>query len=117
AAAGAKADPGVESPRATAGAEVARPARARAAEARAARPDRDRGPGLLSSVVHGAAAGATFGLSEVGISGLDSIKELGVDAVKSAADMEVLRLSLDTMLGSAIKADKLIGEVKGFAAE
>ncbi len=86
-------------------------------EKRRAASHKSRAAALGEGIATGVAAGATFGLSQLGVSGAEGVKSLGLSAVQSAADFEVLKLSLDTILGSADKADKLLTQVQAFAAE
>jgi len=67
---------------------------------------------LTSSIKGLAAAGAGF----VGISMLTStLKEVALDTVNVAASFEKMKLTLDTLEGSSVKADKSFAWIKDFA--
>ncbi len=52
----------------------------------------------------------------IGTAIVGSIGAIGALAVKAASDMEMLTTQFEVMLGSAEKADKMMEELKGFAA-
>ena len=69
---------------------------------------------LVGGLTAGVSGAASYAIGEV-IGG--GIKELGVGSVKAAADVETLKLGLDTLLGSATKADAMLADIRAFAAD
>jgi tape measure domain-containing protein len=79
--------------------------------------DAREGSGFLGNVTKGIVGGLTFGLGVAGIEGASALGGMVAEAVDLAGQFERTQLSFETMLGSADKAQTMLGNIKTFAAE